>query len=241
MQHIQSDDSEPNVKVIRDYLVNDGVLKHRDTIRLRPSSLLEPSTVLRDRYKGEGYLYMQGVVPRKVVNGIAADPMTAMKTSITHRPRQYIDHGTTDAPSLCSCSKCPDRNVSRTPDRADGSRLLDEVPELKGLVSSLATDDPESRNTSPERPGHPRAWLALTNFHPQGGGPIFLQRGDGDAQLQDARTDRSPDDMTSAQPLQLAKCSGRKWMVTAYDLGDIVLYDADVVCIILKTVEEVLG
>lgn len=229
MKNTVSEESEPNVKVIRDYAVSDGILKHEDTIRLRPSSLLEHPTILQDRYKDQGYLYIKGLVSRDGMSeALKSDVAFAAMASTQHGRTRFEDNTATTMPP-CKCSTCPIRKEIGLDCTSNGLARLKDFPELKGLVLSITTSDPHAQRVSSGSSDQPRAWIALTNFHPQGGGPIFLQRSPNYLMSNNPIQLADNDKCAPSRPLELAKQSGRRWMVTAYSVGDVVVYDSDVV------------
>lgn len=203
------EDNGSSTKVIRDYSVSDGILKHADTTRLRPSHQFEALNALRARYLDEGYIFVKRLVPPEFIEEL--------------------------------CERCSFRSSGRQDSQMeveeDASRVdVQTIPLLFNFVQAL-TIGRLDLNTAPQLPDlacashHPlRAWLSLTNFHPQGGGPIFLQRCEKAGNIDGStRNALITEDSSFLKPLQLAKSPGRRWMVAPYEAGDVVIYDEDIV------------
>jgi hypothetical protein len=192
-------------KVVRDYCVSDGVLRHEDVSRLRPSSLAEPLYLLRERYNSNGYIFIKGLLQQSTTHALLSNPAIC-------------------SPSSCDCMNCPLKAQT-----CEAQEL--NVPELTSFVAALLSNDgagspaPREDGMSPIMSSPARAWLCLSYFHPQGGGPIFLSRPSNAPHSQRA----SPKDPTRMKPLQMARELDRRWLVATYEAGDVVLCQPDIV------------
>src|SRR5687768_15462820 len=105
-------------KVIRDYRVSDGILRHEDTLRLRQSFIREPLHILQDRYDTHGFLFMKGLLPRSNLDDLLASIGPC-------------------APVNCCCTSCPQLTRSILVDNL-------QAPELTRFVGSLVAQDSDS-------------------------------------------------------------------------------------------------